>query len=135
MNLAFQWKPELNLGIKQIDEQHQKLLSLGNEAYDLAKLNDGLDHYDDIMTLIHELYDYTEYHFKYEENLMKEYQYAAFPDHEKEHALFIKKITQISKKDIEDGQQTVIIEILDFISQWISSHILISDKKYVDILK
>jgi len=133
--MAFEWKDRYSLGIKEIDEQHQKLFAIGNQVYDLAILNDSYDHYDEIMQLLQKLYDYTEYHFGYEENLIQTHNYQETDQHKKMHHFFVDKIRSILAKDIDENQQEAVLEILNFLSEWISSHILIADRKYVDDFK
>jgi len=68
--VAFEWKDRYSLNIGEIDKQHKRLFEIGARVYDLAVLNDSYDHYDEIMKTLDELLEYTEYHFRYEENIM-----------------------------------------------------------------
>lgn len=133
--MSFQWKDRYNLNIDEIDKQHKKLFEIGARVYDLAILDDSYDHYDEIMVLLNELLEYTEYHFTFEENLMKTYKYDGFGEQHQEHGFYVNKIKSISSKDIDNNQQKTIIEIVDFLSEWISSHILFSDRKYATYFK
>lgn len=134
--MSFQWKERYNLGINEIDIQHKRLLEIGQKAYEIALLNDGYDHYDEIMNILDELLEYTEYHFNYEENMLKNYGYKEIHNQEEEHYYYVYKIKSIaSKEDIDDNQKKTILEILDFLSQWISNHIMLSDGKYASFLK
>jgi len=133
--MSFQWKERYMLGIDEIDKQHKKLFEIGNHVYDIAILNDSFDHYDEIMTLLQELYDYTQYHFGYEEELMKAHNYQGCAQQEHEHQFFVQKIESTLSDDIDNHQQETILEILNFLSEWISSHIMISDRKYADDFK
>ncbi|NLY43559.1 MAG: hemerythrin family protein [Clostridiaceae bacterium] len=130
--MAFQWKERYKLGIPEIDAQHKKLFEIGNRAYDIAMSEDRFDLYDDIMAIIDELLDYTRYHFEYEEKLMEKYSYSNINNQIIEHNFYINKISSISPNEIDDNQQKTILEILDFLSQWISTHILFSDRRYAD---
>ena len=69
--MAFKWKERYKLGIEEIDRQHKNLFDIGARVYDLAVLKDSYDHYDEIMSVLNELLDYTKYHFTYEEDLIK----------------------------------------------------------------
>ena len=133
--MAFKWRDRYSLNIPEIDTQHKKLFEIGNRAYELAILNDGHDHYDEIMVIVDELLDYTKYHFEYEEELMEKYEYVDITDQHEEHNFYIDKIQSISEENVDDDQQKVVLDILDFLSQWISSHILISDRKYANYFK
>ncbi|MDF2858452.1 MAG: bacteriohemerythrin [Neobacillus sp.] len=133
--MAFKWKDRYSLDIAVIDEQHKKLFEIGNRAYDLAILNDSYDHFDEILSIVNELLDYTKYHFEYEEELMKKYNYEGLIHQHNEHAFYVDKVTSLSQEKIDANQQKSVLDILDFLSEWISSHILISDRKYVDAIK
>lgn len=130
--MSFEWKDRYSLQIPEIDAQHKKLFEIGNRAYELAFLNDGCDHYDEIMAIIDELFNYTKYHFQYEEELMEKHLYSGLGSQCKEHNFYINKIKNLSGEEIDEDQQKAVLDILDFLSEWISSHILISDRKYAD---
>ncbi|AGF58393.1 bacteriohemerythrin [Clostridium saccharoperbutylacetonicum] len=133
---AFQWKDEYNLNIEEIDKQHRKLMEIGKKAYDIAVIDDGYDRYDEIMTILDELLEYTKYHFEYEENMLKQYNYEHIHNQEEEHAFYVYKIKQVaSREDIDENQRKVVLEIIDFLSKWISEHIMGADKEYAVFLK
>lgn len=134
--MSFKWKEDYNLNIKEIDKQHKKLMEIGKRAYDIAIIDDEYDRYDEIMTIIDELLEYTKYHFDYEENMLKEYNYEHIHDQEEEHGFYVYKINEVaSREDIDDNQRKVILEIIDFLSEWISKHIMVADRKYAVFLK
>jgi len=65
-------KPEFFTGIDFIDQEHAKLFSLANEAYELLTNDFIPDKYDYILELVNELRDYTKYHFTHEEEYMQQ---------------------------------------------------------------
>ena len=133
---AFQWKEEYNLNIEEIDRQHKKLMEIGRRAYDIAVIDDGYDRYDEIITILDELLEYTKYHFEYEENMLKQYNYEHIHNQEEEHAFYVYKINEVaSREDIDDNQRKVVLEIIDFLSEWISKHIMVADREYAVFLK
>jgi len=133
--MAFEWKERYNLGIEEIDKQHKRLFEIGAKVYDIAILNNSFDHYDEIMKVLDELLEYTEYHFKYEEELMKKYDYTDYDQQQHDHTFYVNKIKSISSKDVDNNQHKTIMEIVDFLSEWISSHILFSDRSYANYFK
>ena len=133
--MSFEWKDRYSFGMASIDKQHKKLFEIGAQASDLAGRNDAYDHYDEIMGVINELLEYTEYHFKFEENLMKEYGFDGLEKQAQEHSFYVSKIRSICSKDIDNDQQKTTTEIVDFLSDWISSHILFSDRNYATFFK
>jgi len=128
----FKWKDSYKCNIKEIDEQHKKLFELGEKIADLASLNDEYDHYDEIMEIFNELKDYTAYHFKHEEELMKAYDYDNYESHKIEHDFFIKKLARLERKDLEGEQNKAVMELVSFVADWISGHILKTDMQYKD---
>lgn len=130
--MAFEWKDRYSLNIGEIDKQHKRLFEIGARVYDLAILSDSYDHYDEILEMLNELLEYTEYHFRYEESIMKTHKYAGFDQQLKEHEFYVNKIKGISTRDIDEDQQQAIIDIVDFLSEWIGSHILLEDRKYAN---
>lgn len=134
--MSFNWKEEYNLNINEIDKQHKKLMEIGKRAYDIAVIDDGYDRYDETMTIIDELLEYTKYHFEYEENMLKGYNYDHIHDQVEEHGFYVYKINEVaSREDIDDNQRKVILEIIDFLSEWISKHINVADRQYAVFLK
>lgn len=123
------WREEYSIGVDEIDNQHKKLFKIAEDAYDLLKNELYIDKYDRILALLQELKDYTIFHFKTEEGYMKTTGYKKYLSHKVLHDDFIDKINNMDLDKIDVNQDKYIIEILDFILNWISEHILGSDKK------
>lgn len=78
----FLWKKEFELGISSIDDQHKRLLEIGNRINDLLiNHEEDDDNYDEIFMVIEELKDYTIYHFNTEEELFVKYKYPEYNEH------------------------------------------------------
>jgi len=133
----FKWKEEYCVNIDTIDRQHQQLFKLGNDIYNLLILDDGFDHYDEIMNILGELYNYTSYHFNYEEELLKNLEYDSWDlkIHKAEHKGFLNKILKISEEQVDTEQRKVTLQLMEFIANWIEQHVLNTDKQYEDFLK
>ena len=133
--MLFKWRDTFNLDIPEIDAQHKKLFEIGSRLYEIISLKGNYDHYDEIMQIIDELRDYAQYHFSYEEDLMRKKDYENYDVHKIEHDFFIKKIARINVNDIEYDQDKVMLEMVSFVADWISGHILKTDRHYREILK
>ena len=130
------WKEAFELGIEDVDEQHKKLIELTDTIYDLVnQAEDGFDCYDEIVSIFKELGDYTVYHFNYEEQLMAKKSFLMLVEHKKEHDKFVKQIQSYSFDEIDYNQLESLHSVLDFLLEWISNHILLTDRKYVETLK
>ncbi|WP_094547677.1 bacteriohemerythrin [Petroclostridium xylanilyticum] len=132
--MLLKWKDTYSCNIAEIDNQHKKLFELGSKAFEIASLKDEYDHYDNLIEILEELKAYTIYHFNYEEKLMQENNFDKFESHKIEHDFFIKKVQKIERKDLEGKQNEAVLEIIQFIADWISSHILKSDMEYKTFL-
>ncbi|MEL7596724.1 MAG: bacteriohemerythrin [Clostridiaceae bacterium] len=126
------WKEDYIIGVDKIDEQHKKLFEIANKAYELLKNEFCIDKYDRIVEILDELKEYTVYHFKSEEEYMISIGYKKFLSHKVEHDEFIKKITNIDFKSIDEDQDKYLLETLEFVVSWIGGHILGRDKFYVN---
>ncbi|MEJ6949700.1 bacteriohemerythrin [Natronospora cellulosivora (SeqCode)] len=130
----FDWKERYSVGVKEIDEQHKQLLSIGRELVSvLENTSEGLDQYDEIKRLIKKLHEYTVHHFDFEEKMMAERNFIDLASHSFQHKIFIKKIEDIDLEKIDLNQKGYTLEILDFLASWISNHILKIDHKYIPI--
>lgn len=133
--MLFKWKNDYSCGIPEIDRQHKVLMEIGNRIYDQSTLKDRHDHYDEIMAILQELTDYTVFHFDYEEKHMQLGKYENYDEHKLEHDFFIKKIKRIERKDIDNMQVEALMELLEFVADWILTHIIKMDVQMSGSLK
>lgn len=132
----FEWNEKLSVEIDEIDEQHQKLLKIGRELVDVLEItSDGIDQYDDIKRLLKELHNYTLYHFGKEEELMEKADYIGLPNHRFQHKIFIKKLEEVNLDEIDENQKDYTMDLLNFIANWITNHIMKIDKEYTPVVK
>lgn len=115
-------------GIESIDEQHRKLFDIANRAYEVLQNEFLSDKYDSIQNLLHELREYTKYHFNFEENYMESINYKRMFTQKIQHANFIDKIEKMELNDLDENQDKAILDILDFLVEWLKTHILETDK-------
>src|SRR5690554_5357223 len=106
--MAFEWKDRYSLYIGEIDKQHKRLFEIGARVYDLASADDSFDHYDEIQEMLNQLLEYTEYHFNYEEGIMRTHNYTGLGHQTQQHGFYVNKIKSISSRDIDEDQQQAI---------------------------
>lgn len=121
-----EWKPEYLLGIEQIDEHHRHLFNLLNKTYDSFVIGNSKQ---DLSDLFDELIDYATYHFAAEEVSMCNNDYSLCEAHRALHTVFSKRVLEI-QNDYVAGKGELSLEILTFLKNWITDHILIEDAKY-----
>lgn len=130
----FEWKEIYKVNIEEIDNQHKKLLEIGGRLTDLLKLKDDIDHYDEIIVILTELREYTEYHFSHEEKLLEKHGYEELKAHKRQHKTFVNKIVQLENQDIDEKQKVIELSMIEFIANWIENHILKTDHGYEEFL-
>lgn len=71
----FAFTERYKTGIELIDDEHSRLFEIIREANELINAELLHDKYDEIVRLLEELKNYTEFHFSDEERLMESIQY------------------------------------------------------------
>jgi len=133
-DVYFAWKEEYSVNIEAIDNQHKKLFEIGRKVSHLIFSNDTLVNNEDIVNIFNELKKYTEFHFRFEEKLLQENGYAHYVTHKYEHDLLIEKIKKIESNNSGSLQKEILMELINFVFEWISNHIVKGDMKYKDFL-
>ncbi len=126
-----EWSSEYEFGIPEMDKQHKRWLELLNTFYDNLESKNMKKH---LLKMLDEAIEYTHYHFKEEEALMSTIGYPALQDQKMLHKEIAKKIENFREKIAAD-KEVVSMVITNEFKSWFKTHILIEDKKYVDMYK
>lgn len=130
----YSWIEKYSVGVKSIDEQHDRYFDLVNE---IIKMN-GQENVsnDEVMTKLKALNDYAIYHFTTEENIFKKYNYPETQEHTANHRAFEEKLDEfINATKKETGTKKVLLEIAQFAGSWLMNHIMNVDQKYAGFMK
>lgn len=125
----FEMKAEYYTGITQIDEEHKELFRIALEAYNVYKDNYIADKFDNIVAIIENLKQYAITHFTHEEAYMDSIGYKKRLSHKIEHTEFLEKLHEIDFEQMDHNQTGTLLEILEFLSNWLVNHILENDKR------
>ncbi len=125
------WNDELSVSIPSIDGEHKKLIGLINDFYNGIATKSSREQ---LITMVAGLKNYTAYHFSTEENYMRQHDFPGLADHKAQHDSFVAKVNDFSER-LEDGRFVVSLEITNFIKDWITGHIMGTDKKYSAFLR
>jgi len=122
------WNDQLATGHQTIDEQHRELIQCLKEL-ELATLEQRtlLAVYC-ITRLKHNVRN----HFATEEAVLRESGFPDLQEHIRQHQEFSASLLEFQVKSI---QQDVSIEMVEFLAEQITRHILDSDLKYIPYLK
>ena len=121
-----EWGPALDVGVEVFNDQHKQLCLLINRLFDAMHQGKGREV---IGSVLSGLAEYTVYHFTAEEKEFDELGYANAQAHKAEHADFVRRVEELRKKHAS-GAFTVTADTLTFIKDWISNHIMKTDKAY-----
>lgn len=124
------WNPTYSVGIKEIDNQHMKLVELVNELHDGMKAGKGKE---TLGNILNELTKYTAFHFGYEEQLFDKYTYPETTMHKRQHQDLVAQVIDY-KTNFESGKAVLSMDIMNFLRDWLANHIAGSDKKYTAFL-
>lgn len=127
----FTWKDEYSVGVQLIDTQHKKLVDLLNSLHEAMAQGKGQNILGDILN---QLALYTKTHFSTEEKYMQQFNYSNYTEHKKEHDDLIAQVTEIKTK-YDSGQGLLTLKTMSFLKDWLTKHILGSDKAYAPCFK
>lgn len=118
------WRPEYSIGIREVDTQHERLLDL------FAHLEQAIEKersWSDIHFGLVNLLEFAEYHFAFEEALMRLFGYPGAEEHRQAHHGFIVRIKAKVKKTLLAEVEP---DLLKMLRDWLVEHILGTDRDY-----
>lgn len=120
------WEEKYSVNVKEIDDQHKKLVQLVNELHDAMLVGKGKQI---TSKVLQSLIDYTAHHFATEEKYMTKFNYPAYPQHKAEHDNLVKQVLDFQDK-FNNGQAVISLDLMKFLKDWLINHILGTDKKF-----
>lgn len=125
------WNNNLSVQIKQIDDQHKKLVGMVNELHRAMKSKKS----NAVMGgILDRLIEYTATHFATEEKLFAKYGYPEEKPHVEMHKKLVAQALDIQKK-FKAGNALISMELMDFLKDWLVNHIQKTDMKYSSFLR
>ena len=125
------WNENYSVKIAKIDSQHKELIDIINRLFDAMKSGKAREVISQIMI---QLQEYTVYHFSTEEYLLQEHCYPLVAQHLKEHDRFVDDLGKLRDK-LDAGRLGIGLELMGFLSHWLTGHIRGSDNHYSAFLR
>ncbi len=122
----FTWNDSYSVSVDDFDRQHKRLFEMINGLYDAMKQGKGND---TLSGLLSGLKNYTATHFANEEKELKRINYPDYAVQKTQHDAFVAKIADFQQK-FAAGKVNLSAEILNFLKDWLTNHIMVVDKKY-----
>ncbi|MFZ2152512.1 MAG: bacteriohemerythrin [Microgenomates group bacterium] len=123
-----EWESKYSVGVKVIDDQHQKMFATINSL--ISTIN-TMPTKDEVMKIITSLIEYKKFHFATEEKYFTEFNYEGAADHIAQHQEFTKKLSAIQQQ-AGDDYLLLAFELVDFLEDWLIGHLQTSDRLYID---
>lgn len=126
------WSEDFRIGEKKIDKEHWGLFALINDLD--GKRSQGAVEAS-IASTIEALVAYVDIHFEHEERLMQETGYPELESHRKVHVALASKVGEFRADFMRSPETFDYDRLMDFLSNWLSEHIVKLDMKFAAFLK
>ena len=128
--MTYQWKPSFSVNVEDMDHQHREFISL------LMKLSEIAERQNINETQFRELHrklaGYADRHFQDEERLLAAVDYPELDQQKRHHQFFLEELARLEAA-FSSGEKTAVRGMVDFLRDWLFSHILMEDRKYAEI--
>jgi hemerythrin len=119
------WDDSYSVGVSTLDNQHSVLFNLINELDAAMNRNSR----NITGTVLRRLLIYTRGHFSAEEAMMASAKFPGLDEHRQTHRKLTKHVEEMEAR-FERGEGTVNNQLLSFLRDWVTDHVLKSDKEY-----
>ncbi len=120
------WDDKFSVGVQSMDAQHQRWFALMNNLHDAMREGRGKAVQDAILA---EMIDYTQTHFRREEELLQAKLYPNLLEHQDKHRLFTNRLFDMQSR-IQKGEPVLTFDLMDSLKDWLQEHIMKEDMKY-----
>lgn len=121
-----EWEDRFCVGVQQIDSDHKKLVELINDLHSAMIDRRGREALNDIVA---RMMEYAVSHFATEERLMMRFAFAGYASHKAEHDGFMQKVIDLQAR-LSDRSLILSLEVITFLRDWLTNHIIRSDKAF-----
>lgn len=120
------WEESFSVGVRDLDDEHQQIIRMVNKLIEAQDAGVRSEAVSDVLT---EMTRFANEHFEREERYMMEYGYPGLAAHREVHRNFRKKTVSLCMDAIA-WKSAVPAEILEFLVEWWTGHILKEDMRY-----
>lgn len=121
------WNDGLSVGVAILDDDHKKMLEMINAIHEGLRMGQGPEVLGEILE---RLVDYTQNHFRREEEFFAESRYAGTVIHKKQHSDLTERVLEVRRRYRAGSNTALTLEVMNFLCDWLVDHIQGSDKKY-----
>jgi hemerythrin len=128
--LFLPWIDAYSVGIGVIDMQHKNLVTIINDLHQAMVSGHGKE---ELGTILSSLVTYTQVHFKTEETFMESHHYPEAGAHKTQHQQLTRTVLDLQRR-FQKNEVGLTVDVMDFLKNWLSKHILGTDKRYSPFL-
>ena len=123
---VIKWKECYETKITSLDGEHQRLVEQINQLIEAIKerRSEAV-----MLSIFDELVNYTEQHFKHEEEQLETYHYPDLVTHREQHQKLTLDVCAY-RNQLLAGEQLSAGEVMKFLRGWLLDHIVKSDLQY-----
>jgi hemerythrin-like metal-binding protein len=120
-----EWRKEFEVGIPDVDHEHQELIKLINDLHDAVL---GENATISVMDFLGEIYSHVSAHFALEEKIMRTHKYDEYKDHKADHERLLDELRDIMD-DYEESAYFSDEEFSAHIERWFTEHFKTRDAR------
>ena len=121
------WDASFKVGHPMIDSQHKRLFEIADELYELIMAPEEKREADTTLVL-QDCAKYVNFHFAFEEKLMRDSKYEDVEGHLNQHKAFTTYVASLMS-DSSRGSKVDLEKLYQFLSDCLVKHICSEDKK------
>ncbi|MEO5336169.1 MAG: bacteriohemerythrin [Magnetospirillum sp. WYHS-4] len=121
------WKDKMSVGNDALDTDHKKLVGFINDLHDRM---DGNPDPEIVARIVDKLIDFAQYHFEFEEKLLRLCRYPELDRHKERHKDLLDRLHEMRDSYAASPSDFRLIGIFDFLSNWLMKHVLREDMAY-----
>ena len=126
------WTDKMSVGVASVDAEHQRLVEMIDELYE-GVLADAAE--PALNSVLDGLIEYTDVHFRNEEQLFEKAHYSRLAQHKAQHDELRRRVGQYREQVGNQKSTIVAAELLRFLKEWLAQHIQHDDKEACAFLK
>jgi hemerythrin-like metal-binding protein len=124
------WQQKYAVGVKALDHHRNIFIEILNELHAASMKGQAKQA---VGSLFRKLKDYAREYHSAEERLLEAAKFPALIQHRDRHCEFAEKLTEFERRH-EEGDNTVYVEMLRFLRNWLDDHMLDEDQHYRPLL-
>jgi len=125
------WKDEMNIGVRELDDEHRRIIELLNQLYDGVLAGKSTK---DLVNVFSSLVQETKSHLAHEEQLLAKCDYPETAEHHKQHDILLTRGLKLQARFMSGSTEPFTMEAVEQARDWLEQHILESDRSYAPYL-